>query len=634
MTRKLQFLFTALLLMVGVTSAWAQTSVDPDADTFFRYNNSDNKGSAEYIEVHNTATTGDGRTDFVGAMTFTIPATPSGKRIKSANLFIVTKRVKTTVKPVYIYSFGAFAESGKYADYTTEISNTRQIARITSFTPNGNAGQDVTIDAITTDAYKSINAWQQNVDLTNFVKSILSTKFSILLDAESGGGDVQFFSNNATAFTNSKTSITNTAEDLKPKLVITYEDNTDESTVVSIATADTWVRSDNTSETKGGTQDNFEVKNDVTGKKYFYGLVSFNIIPCLEIERATLRLTSRKPYGDRVTAIRAIDYTINESTTDYSAASSEISTALETDPIAKFVMKGQNNKAIFDSGLSTVFDKDLSAWQNSIDLTAYVKSLSKRSFTLLISRVKEDSNSASFFSKEVTDKTWNSNSSTISASDLKPELVVVYKKPASYTLTVSSAKAATLCLPYDATIPSGVTAYTLDYTSGNNIDATEVTGGTLSAKTPVLIISENATDYTFTRTGEIVDGTITEGVLVGNYEASLTVPTTTDDKTNYILQNKASGLGFYKVVEGQNTLSPYRAYMSVPQNDGSGNNAPAFFGLNFNGMNGTTGISITSREETTRNNDGAVYNLNGVRMNGENLPKGIYVKNGRKFIVK
>ncbi len=630
MTRKLQFLLTALLLMVGVTSAWAQTSVAPDADTFFRYSNSDNKGSAEYIEVHNTATTGD-RTDFVGAMTFTIPATPSGKRIKSANLFIVTKRVKTTVKPVYIYSFGAFAESGKYADYTTEISNTRQIARITSFTPNGNVGKDVTSDEITTDAYKSISAWQQNVDVTNFVKSILSTKFSILLDAESGGGDVQFFSNNATAFTNSKTSITNTAEDLKPKLVITYEDNTDESTVVSIATADTWVRSDNTSEKKG-TLDNFEVKNDATGTKYFYGLVSFNIIPCLEIERATLRLTSRKPYGDRVTAIRAIDYTINESTTDYSAASDKISAALETDPITKFVMKGQNNKAIFDSGLSAVFDKDLSAWQNSIDLTAYVKSLSKRSFTLLISRVNDDSNSSSFFSKEVTDKTWNSNSSKIDASDLEPELVVVYKKPASYTLTVSSAKAATLCLPYDATIPSGVTAYTLAYTSGEDISATEVTGGTLSAKTPVLIISENATDYTFTRTGEIVDGTITEGVLVGNYAADYVVPATSGEEpnvnTNYILSYKDSQLGFRKVDGSTNKVQPYRAYLSVKHADAQ--SAREFFGIDFGGE--TTGVSEELRVKSEEFTTATYYNLAGQRV--EKPTRGLYIVNGKKVIIK
>lgn len=29
-----------------------------------------------------------------------------------------------------------------------------------------------------------------------------------------------------------------------------------------------------------------------------------------------------------------------------------------------------------------------------------------------------------------------------------------------------------------------------------------------------------------------------------------------------------------------------------------------------------------------------VYNLQGIRMDGQNLPAGIYVKNGKKFIVK
>lgn len=30
----------------------------------------------------------------------------------------------------------------------------------------------------------------------------------------------------------------------------------------------------------------------------------------------------------------------------------------------------------------------------------------------------------------------------------------------------------------------------------------------------------------------------------------------------------------------------------------------------------------------------AVYNLNGVKMNTESLPKGIYIKNGKKVVVK
>ena len=39
--------------------------------------------------------------------------------------------------------------------------------------------------------------------------------------------------------------------------------------------------------------------------------------------------------------------------------------------------------------------------------------------------------------------------------------------------------------------------------------------------------------------------------------------------------------------------------------------------------------------ENANNNDAPVYNLNGVRMqNADNLPKGIYIKGGKKFVVK
>ena len=47
---------------------------------------------------------------------------------------------------------------------------------------------------------------------------------------------------------------------------------------------------------------------------------------------------------------------------------------------------------------------------------------------------------------------------------------------------------------------------------------------------------------------------------------------------------------------------------------------------------GTTGISML--HEVVLDENAPVYNLNGVRMQGDNLPRGIYVRNGKKFIVK
>jgi len=45
----------------------------------------------------------------------------------------------------------------------------------------------------------------------------------------------------------------------------------------------------------------------------------------------------------------------------------------------------------------------------------------------------------------------------------------------------------------------------------------------------------------------------------------------------------------------------------------------------------TNGIKTVSAEET---GDGSVYNLSGQKMDADNLPAGVYIKNGKKFVVK
>ena len=38
--------------------------------------------------------------------------------------------------------------------------------------------------------------------------------------------------------------------------------------------------------------------------------------------------------------------------------------------------------------------------------------------------------------------------------------------------------------------------------------------------------------------------------------------------------------------------------------------------------------------DTNKAGNNAVYNLKGQRVDGKSLPKGIYIKNGKKFMVK
>lgn len=47
----------------------------------------------------------------------------------------------------------------------------------------------------------------------------------------------------------------------------------------------------------------------------------------------------------------------------------------------------------------------------------------------------------------------------------------------------------------------------------------------------------------------------------------------------------------------------------------------------------TTGIGSVNVDKNNKA-DNAVYNLQGQRVDGKSLPKGIYIKNGKKFIVK
>ncbi len=76
----------------------------------------------------------------------------------------------------------------------------------------------------------------------------------------------------------------------------------------------------------------------------------------------------------------------------------------------------------------------------------------------------------------------------------------------------------------------------------------------------------------------------------------------------------------------------YRAFISDQRSGSGAGYAPAYLNVNFGG---TTGISdIEMKQNVIENENAPIYTLNGVRMNSENLPKGIYIKNGKKFVIK
>ena len=85
----------------------------------------------------------------------------------------------------------------------------------------------------------------------------------------------------------------------------------------------------------------------------------------------------------------------------------------------------------------------------------------------------------------------------------------------------------------------------------------------------------------------------------------------------------ARGVGFYTYTE---TIPAHRAYLVV---DGGPLHARGFLG--FGDDDNTTGISLP--EAVVIENDGPIYDLSGRRIIGQ-PQKGIYVKNGKKVVIK
>ena len=97
--------------------------------------------------------------------------------------------------------------------------------------------------------------------------------------------------------------------------------------------------------------------------------------------------------------------------------------------------------------------------------------------------------------------------------------------------------------------------------------------------------------------------------------------------------------GYYIIENGQlsnnpvNSLTPYRWYMKRE-------NRNSAYGINNNNTAKEISIKVVGEETTGIANiqhkspDTQIYDLNGRKVNENNLKPGIYVKNGRKFVVK
>ena len=182
---------------------------------------------------------------------------------------------------------------------------------------------------------------------------------------------------------------------------------------------------------------------------------------------------------------------------------------------------------------------------------------------------------------------------------------------ASFTKTVTDADYATLVLPFNAELPTGVEAYNATSVTNSVINTTAAES--IVANKPVLL--KNAGNYEFTAENvevAAVEGVQTNGLLNGVY-ATTDVPT----DNGYVLQNQDGNVMFFKAIDGT-TVKAFRAYLAV-------DNADARLGFDFE----TTGIK---KVENAAANNGEFFNLAGQRV--AQPTKGLYIMNGKKVVIK
>lgn len=188
-------------------------------------------------------------------------------------------------------------------------------------------------------------------------------------------------------------------------------------------------------------------------------------------------------------------------------------------------------------------------------------------------------------------------------------LALVAKSNDTYYATFSSACACEFV---------GAEVFTVNV-EGENIVLNEVASKQVPANTGVLVKSTaNAVTVTRLESAPAIEGTnllkpasekMTEGFKFY--------------KLAYDNYTEKSGLGFYwgAAEGGAFTVKPGLAYLAVPQAQ-----AANVKGFSFDGtQTGINGVEATTAK-------GAIYNLNGQRV--EKAQRGIYIQNGKKFIVK
>ena len=198
----------------------------------------------------------------------------------------------------------------------------------------------------------------------------------------------------------------------------------------------------------------------INGTNKFYTMMTFAATqPNVgnRVKSATLRLVTYGFTGDNNVDLYAYDPAKVTVKPTYNTAKADIEEAMGKKAVGTFAMKGRKGMTIIHKNNTTTAYQNVAAWTNTIDLTDFMRGQTEKSVALLLAKQKYEENNAycrTWTAHLAADQTMATTGTVIRKGDLVPLLTVEYESV--YTLTVTDAKAATLVLPYDAKIPTGM----------------------------------------------------------------------------------------------------------------------------------------------------------------------------------
>lgn len=190
----------------------------------------------------------------------------------------------------------------------------------------------------------------------------------------------------------------------------------------------------------------------------------------------------------------------------------------------------------------------------------------------------------------------------------------------------------TLCVPFaiseeeiKANFGEGTLVEKFEAVNGNTVNFADATS--IEAGVPYLIKPTVAgTAYTFNGKDVIADAPKTEGNTDVTFKG---IYSPTDITKNGTV--KAAGVtedGKVLFVNPDSKTKAFRCFFTISDNASI---TPAMLKVSIKGVETAINSIVMGNSNAT---DNAIYNLQGQRVNGNSLTKGIYIKNGKKFAVK